>query len=116
MVRHTFGPKPKLVKWAYTGVIIPKLLYAFQAWAHKITNKQVKCMKRLDRITATAMAPRHTPQAILEIMFDLTPIELLIEQLGVASFMRTKAHLQPFTETPNGHLNRWAQIIERLNI
>lgn len=33
-VRHTFGPKPKLVKWVYTGVIRPKLLYACQAWAN----------------------------------------------------------------------------------
>lgn len=30
-VRHTFGPKPKLVRWAFTGVIRPKLLYACQA-------------------------------------------------------------------------------------
>ena len=117
-VRHTFGPKPKLVKWAYTGVIRPKLLYACQAWAHKITQKQIKQMKKLDRITTTAMAPirRSTPQATLEIMFDLTPIDLLIEQLGAASFMRTRAHLQQFAETPAGHLNRWSQIINRLNI
>ena len=56
-VRHTFGPKPKLFKWAYTGVTRPKLLYACQVFAHKITNKQNKCKKRLDQITATAMAP-----------------------------------------------------------
>ena len=69
-------------------------------------------------LTTTAMAPiRHsTPQATLEIMFDLIPINLLIEQLGAASFMRTKAHLQPFTDTPNGHLNRWVQIVNRLDI
>ena len=117
-VRHTFGPKPKLVKWAYTGVIRPKLLYACQAWAHKLTTKQIKCMKKLDRLTTTAMAPirRSTPQATLEIMFDLIPIDLLIEQLGAASFMRTKPHLQPFTDTPNGHLNRWVQIVNRLDI
>lgn len=49
-------------------------------------------------------------------MFDQTPIELLIEQLGADSFMRTRAHLQQFANTPTGHLNKWAQIINRLNI
>ena len=117
-VRHTFGPKPKLVRWAYTGVIRPKLLYACQAWANKLTPKQIKCMKRLDRQTTTAMAPirRSTPQASLEIMFDVTPIELLIEQTGAASFMRTKSHLHTYTDIPNGHLNKWAKIVEKLNL
>ena len=117
-VRHTFGPKPKLVKWAYTGVIRPKLLYACQAWAHKVTKKHTKSMKRLDRLTTTAMAPirRSTPQATLEIMFDLTPIELLIEQLGAASFLRTQAHLEHYTDRPNGHLSKWAEKIDKLQI
>ena len=115
-VRHTFGPKPRLVRWAYTGVVRPKLTYACQAWANKITPKQIKGMKRLDRITTTAMAPirRSTPQASLEIMFDLLPIELLIEQMGAASFIRTRNHLQPFT--PNGHLMKCEQIADRLNL
>ena len=75
-------------------------------------------MKKLDRQTTTSMAPiRHsTPQASLEIMFDLTPIELLIEQLGTASFIRTRNHLEPFEDTPNGHLNKWAQIVSKLDI
>ena len=30
--------------------------------------------------------------------------------------MRIKAHLKPFTDTPNGHLNRWVQIVNRLDI
>ena len=112
-VRHTFGPKPKLVRWAYTGVIRPKLLYAYQAWANKITAKQIKSMKKLDRQTTTAMAPIRQS---MEILFDLSPIELLIEQMGTASFIRTRAHLQPFADTPNGHLNKWAQIVDRLNL
>ena len=41
-VRHTFGPKPKLSKWVYTGVIRPKLLYACQAWADKMSDKHIK--------------------------------------------------------------------------
>ena len=116
-VRHNFGPKPKLVRWAYTGVVRPKLLYACQAWANKVTAKQIKCMKRLDRQTTTAMAPirRSTPQASMEIMFDITPIELLIEHMGAASFIRTRPHLQPFAETPNGHLKTWAKMVDNLN-
>lgn len=115
-VKHTFGPKPKLVRWAHTGVVRPRLLYACQAWANKTNAKQIKCMKKLDRQTTTAMAPirQLTPQASMEIMFDLTPIELLIEQMGAASFIRTRAHLQQFT--PNGHLTKWAEIMDRLNL
>ena len=117
-VRHTFGPKPKLVGWAYTGVIRPKLLYACQAWANKLNAEQIKSMKRLDCQTTTAMAPirRSTPQASMEIMFDLTPIKLLIEQTGTASFIRTRPHLQPFADTLNGHLNKWSQVVDRLNL
>ena len=116
-VRHNFGPKPKLVRWAYTGVVRPKLLHAFQAWANKITAKQIKSMKRLDRQTTTAMTPirRSTPQASMEIMFDITPIELLIEHMGAASFIRTRPHLQPVADTPNGHLNTWAKIVDNLD-
>ena len=115
-VRHNFGPKPKLVRWAYTGVVRPKLLYACQAWANKITAKQIKCMKRLDRQTTTAMAPirRSTPQASMEIMFNITPIELLIEHMGAASFIRTRPHLQPFADTPNGHLKSWAKTVDNI--
>ena len=64
------------------------------------------------------MAPirRSTPQATLEIMFDIVPIDLLIEQLGAASFLRTKSHLQPYSDTPNGHLKRWEEIVSQFDI
>ena len=49
-------------------------------------------------------------------MFDIVPIDLLIEQLGAASFLRTKTHLQPYSATPNGHLKRWEKIVSRFDI
>ena len=117
-VLHTFGPKPKLVKWVDTGVIRPKLLYACQAWADKMSDEHIKKMKRLDRLITTAMAPiqRSTPQATLKIMFDIVPIDLLTERSGATSFLRTKTHLQPYSDTPNGHLKRWEQIVSRFDI
>ena len=64
------------------------------------------------------MAPirRTALQASLEILFDLTPMELLIEQMGAASFMQTRLHLKQFADTPGGHLNIWGKKIEMLNI
>ena len=49
-------------------------------------------------------------------MFDLTPMELLIEQLGAASLIRTRSHLQPFADTPKGQLNKWAQTVNQLDL
>ena len=49
-------------------------------------------------------------------MFDIVPIDLLIEQLRAASFLRTKTHLQPYSATPNRHLKRWEQIVSRFDI
>ena len=33
--RHTLKPKPKLMKWIFTGVIRPKLTYACLIWENK---------------------------------------------------------------------------------
>ena len=49
-------------------------------------------------------------------MFDIMPVELLIGQMGTTSFIRTRPHLQQFENTPNGHLNKWAQIVDLLEI
>ena len=107
-VRQTFNPKPKLVKLFYTGVIGPKVLYACQAWTSGAITKHKKEMKKLNRLTTTAMAPirRSTPQAALEVLFDITPIDL-----GAASFLRPKSHLQTYEDMSNGHLNKWESTV-----
>ena len=37
-----YGPKPKLMRWVYTGIIRPKLTYGALVWAHNISTKQHK--------------------------------------------------------------------------
>ena len=37
-----FGPKPKLMRWVYTGIIRPKLTYGALVWAHNLSTKQHK--------------------------------------------------------------------------
>ena len=78
---HT--PKSKFSKWAYTGVARPKLLYACMTWGNSInTIQQLKKLKALDRLAtrSTTTITRNTPQASVEIMIDLMPIELMIQK------------------------------------
>ena len=82
-LRGMHGPKPKLSNWAYTEVIRPKLLYACKTWGNAInTIQQLKKLKALDRLAArsTTTITRNTPQASVEIMIDLMPIELMIKK------------------------------------
>ena len=56
-------PKPKLSKWAYTGVVGPKLLYACMTWGNSInTMQQMKTLKTVDRlaVTSTTMITKTT--------------------------------------------------------
>ena len=39
-LRGMQAPKPKLSKWAYTGVVRPKLLYACMTWGNAINTLQ----------------------------------------------------------------------------
>ena len=73
-LRGMHAPKPKLSKWAYTGVVRPKLLYACMTWGNSINT--IYQLKKLNRLAArsTTTITRNTPQASVEIMIDLVPI------------------------------------------
>ena len=69
-LRGMHAPKPKLYKWAYTGVVRPKLLYACMTWGNSInTIQQLKKLKEQDRLAvrSTTTITRNTPQASVEI-------------------------------------------------
>ena len=97
-LRGMHAPKPKLSKWAYTGVVRPKLLYACMTWGNSInTVQQLKKLNSLDRLAtrSTTTITRNTPQASIEIMIDLMPIEL--QKTGISAYIRLKTQLaNPF--------------------
>ena len=95
-LRGMHAPKPKLSKWAYTGVVRPKHLHACMTWGNSInTVYQLKKLKALDRLAtrSTTTIKRNTPQASIEIMIDLMPIELRIQKSGISAYIRLKKQL-----------------------
>ena len=51
--RHTWGPRPKLMKWSYTGVTRTVMGYGAYVWAHDIDYPGTR--KKLDRLNRMAL-------------------------------------------------------------
>ena len=116
-LRGMHAPKPKL-----SGVVRPKLLYACMTWGNSInTVQQLKRLKALDRLAArsTITITRNTPQASVEILIDLMPIELMIQKTGISAYIRLRRQLAtPFETTGKikPHLQYWDNLITEYNI
>ena len=55
-------------------------------------NTAVKKLKALDRLAvrSTTTITRNTPQASVEIMIDLMPIEFMIQKTDISAYIRLK--------------------------
>ena len=84
-------------------------------------GKQIKKLKTLDRLAArsTTSITRNTPQASVEIMIELMPIELMIQKTGIAAYIRLKNQLATPFDTKRKtrpHLQYWDNLITEYNI
>ena len=50
VIGQKYGPNPHLMRWAYTGIVRPKLTYGCHLWSHKLTKTLKEKIKRLDRL------------------------------------------------------------------
>ena len=86
-----WGPRPKLMRWAYTGIVRPAVSYAAMTWAHASeTDDITKPMRRLDRLAINTIVkvPRSTPTRALLIILDITPLHLHLLKEGMTAYLR----------------------------
>ena len=115
-----WGPSPRALKWAYNTVILSSLCYGSVVWARTAQAKQFQDkLEKLNRLCALTMMParKSTPTAGLEMILDMKPLDLKIEESALKAL--TQVLPQSFskwdgmsTTTPSskkmtfGHL-RW---------
>ena len=89
MTRNNGEPKPRLMRWAYIGVVRPMLCYGAMIWGHR-AHELLETFRRINRIAINTFAcfPRSTPTAALEVMLDLLPLHLFCVQEVVAARIR----------------------------
>ena len=86
-----WGPKPKLMRWAYTGIVRPMMTYAAHAWGHVTETEDIMDMlRRLNRLAMNTIVkvPRSTPTRAMEIILDVTPLHLHILKEGLSTHIR----------------------------
>ena len=95
-----WGPQPKALKWAYQGIVLPSLTYGAIIWAKACETKGLRDkLSKLNRLISLLMCPmrKKSPTAGLQVLLDLQPVDLVIREAALKSFLRVNAH----------HRTRW---------
>ena len=124
ITRKNWGPKPKLMRWAYLGIVRPMLTYGAMIWGHRAPF-HIDRLRRINRMAINTFAnfPRSTPTTALEIMLDIQPLHLFCMQEGLAARSRLNNVVGidwPGTtekKTHNiSHLHHWNKLLTSSNI
>ena len=85
-----WGPKPFILRWAYTGIVRPAITYGSIVWAKEISKYQDQLTK-LQRLANRSLCHfrRSTPSAGIEVVTGLIPLDLYIKGEAAMSQLRT---------------------------
>ena len=90
-----WGPSPKILRWAYNGIVLPSLTFGSAIWSRVCKDGSVQNkLSKLNRLIALCMMPlrRGTPSAALQVILDLPPVDLIIKQKALCSMLRILTH------------------------
>ena len=124
ITKKNWGPKPKLMRWAYLGIVRPMLCYGAMVWGHRATHME-KQLRRINRMAINTMGifPRSTPTATLEIMLDIMPLHLFCQQEAMKARVRLDDVVELAWEGKNdkkthaiSHLKYWEETLKQHDI
>lgn len=87
----SWGLRPKIVKWIYTGIIRPFLDYACVAWSKAAsTSAGVKALTKVNRLACLLItgAMKSTSTLSLEMLTGILPLSLHIKKLALRACAR----------------------------
>ena len=97
-ISSTFGPSPGALWWGYNGIILQSFLYGANVFARACKTKTAKeKFTKLNRLIACCMAPfrRSTPNHGLEVILNLPPLDLKVEERALKTMLRVIPQVTP---------------------
>jgi hypothetical protein len=108
------GLRPNMVHGLYTRAIRPSILHAALVWWPKVKQKTTKIhLGRIQRMACLAItgAMKSTPTAAMDVLLNLTPLDLLITAEVRTALYRLHILKQPtVTKTVSGLLTTWKNV------
>jgi len=94
LIGKTWGLKPAMARWAYVTMIRPIITYGAVTWVTALGTEENR--SRLRKVQSTACraalaAYPYSPTASLEMLLDLKPLPLQVEELAVMTSVRLKS-------------------------
>jgi hypothetical protein len=103
-----------MVHWLYTRVIRPSIFHAALVWWPKVKQKSTKTqLGRIQRMALLAItgAMKSTPTAAMEVLLNLTPLDLLITVAAGMALYRLQIYKQlNVPRTVSGLLTIWNNV------
>ena len=114
-INKKYGPQPALLRRAYTTIVIPALTYGCHVFGDKCVQETIKkALIRLNRLASLLLAPvaPSTPSKGLEVIYNLMPLDILIEKKAAETMARINNQIQPSWDgigigKKNGLIRRW---------
>ena len=90
IIGQKWGPNPQMMRWAYTGIVRPKLTYGCHLWSHKINKTLLVKLTRLDRLACLGIAPvkKSSPTLGLGIIYNVMPLDIYVQKTALLTYSR----------------------------
>jgi ribonuclease HI len=108
MVAKHWGLSPKAMLWIYEAIIIPKMTYGAIVWWHKMNEANLRILKSVERrsLMLVTGAVTSTPNASLNAILNVTPIEKKVEEIAIKACARlmNNAQWRNKSDAKEGHV------------
>ena len=96
VAKELWGPNPHLMRWAYTCVVRPMIIYGCMIWAPALVRGYIEKFRRVNRMAMNTYAPfpRSSPTRLVEILTDTFPLDLYVRKEGLCAYIRLSESLQ----------------------
>ena len=95
VTREIWGPLPRLLRWAYTCVVRPMIIFGCLVWAPALVRGYLTKFRRINRMAMNMYAPfpRSTPTRLVELLTDTFPLDLYVLKEGLCAYIRLRENL-----------------------
>ena len=84
-----WGLRPRLLRWAFQGIVKPIVSYGVVVWGASLLKNQT--LMHLNRLISLIIVPvrLNTPTQGMEMIYNLIPLDIYLKGEGVKSYLRT---------------------------